>query len=157
MERNYSDFFSTLYDEAGPVGQLGRGTHYSVLRSVVWLPMPRFHDIAVIWDEDHDTRVIWVLEQLYVRNMLPQAVAIGERKGEITVLTREMPVPGYSQQLEAIATCVPSDSFTSSVEGLAEATGIISGSEARIRAYLAGIDALWELGLKDVTFTTAPF
>lgn len=64
-----SCFFHTLHDEPGRVGSLGRGTHYSVLRAVIWEPEPRFHDFAVIWDEDHDTRIIGVLEQLYVRRL----------------------------------------------------------------------------------------
>lgn len=34
--RRYSDFFKTLHDEEAPTGNLGRGTHYSVLRAVVF-------------------------------------------------------------------------------------------------------------------------
>ena len=34
----YSQFFQTLHDELTPTGTLGRGTHYSILRAVV------FHD-----------------------------------------------------------------------------------------------------------------
>ena len=37
----YSTLFSCLYDEPDPVGQLGRGTHYSVMRSVEWLDVTR--------------------------------------------------------------------------------------------------------------------
>ena len=62
--KQYSPFFSTLHDEDGPVGHLGGGTHYSVLRAVLWEPEPAFHDFAVVWDEDHDLRVVWVLEQM---------------------------------------------------------------------------------------------
>jgi hypothetical protein len=32
--RKYSDVFQTLHDEVGPVGNLGRGTHCSVLRAI---------------------------------------------------------------------------------------------------------------------------
>ena len=77
--RTYSPFFQTLYDEQAPVGHLGRGTHYSVLRAAVFHdelgeilpenrykgPHAKFHDFAVIWDEDHDKRVIEVIEQIY--------------------------------------------------------------------------------------------
>ena len=38
--QRYSHFFSTLYDETEPVGTLGRGTHYSVLRSLAGLLIP---------------------------------------------------------------------------------------------------------------------
>ena len=34
--RKYSDFFKTLHDEQAPTGNLGRGTHYSILRAVVF-------------------------------------------------------------------------------------------------------------------------
>ena len=39
--RQYSKLFSCLYDEAEPVGSLGRGTHYSIFRSVEWLDVTR--------------------------------------------------------------------------------------------------------------------
>jgi hypothetical protein len=74
----YSEFFQTLYDEQGPTIGLGRGTHYSVLRAVVFhdetgepLPDARFTDFAIIWDEDHDTRVIDPIEDIYCRGLLP--------------------------------------------------------------------------------------
>jgi hypothetical protein len=158
MVQKYSDLLSTLYDEVGPVGTLGRGSHYSVLRAVVWNPAPQFHDFAVVWDEDHDTRVIWVIEQLYVKQLLSSVVAVGERKGGITVLTRTQQRPEFATQVSSIAEGVPSDCFSSEVELFAEATGmIINDSIARVRAYLAGIDALWQLGAKPLSFATEPF
>lgn len=55
----YSRLFSCLHDEASPVGNLGRGTHFSIFRSVEWLDVerqplarPQIHDFAVIWDEN---------------------------------------------------------------------------------------------------------
>ena len=60
--RVYSPFFHTVYDQSEPVGVLGQGTHYSVLRFVeVVADNPShtmFCDFAVIWDEDHDTRIV---------------------------------------------------------------------------------------------------
>lgn len=152
MVGKYSDLLSTVYDEVGPVGYLGRGTHYSVLRAVVWSPAPQFHDFAVVWDEDHDTRIIWVAEQLYVKRLLNPVVAVGERKGGITVLTRTQQRPDFATEVEAIAQGVPSDCFTSEVEPFAQATMIINDDEERVRAYLAGIDALWQLGTKPLSF-----
>jgi predicted nucleic acid-binding protein len=55
--QTYSPYFKTLYDQPEPIGRLGRGTHYSVLRC---LGLSGFHDFAIIWDEDHDKRVIAV-------------------------------------------------------------------------------------------------
>ena len=152
-----SPFFSTLHD--GPMlGSIGRGTHYSILRAVNFSPAPRFHDFAVIWDEDHDLRVLWVIEQLFVQGALGQALAIGERKGNITVLTIEPPTQKYREAVERIATGVPTDSFSSCVEAFGSATSMIIHDEpGRVRSYLGGIHALWMLGSKDVEFSTKPF
>ena len=69
--RHYSDYFTTIYDETAPVGHLGRGTHYSVMRYASWydveckrLNRPQTHDFAIIWDEDHDTRIFYALEKI---------------------------------------------------------------------------------------------
>lgn len=157
MQR-YSHFFSTVYDQQQSVGELGRGTHYSVLRAVLWESGPMFHDIAVIWDEDHDLRVIWVIEQMHVKGLLAPVLAIGERKGGITVLTNSAPTKRYCQQIEEIASLLPSDSFSATVEVFTEASSmIIHADEARVRGYLVGIHALWSLGSKSPEFTTAPF
>ncbi len=157
MLPKYSDFFSTVHDEPRPVGHLGRGTHYSILRAVVWEPEPRFHDFAVIWDEDHDTRVIWVAEQLLVSRLLGDVAFIGERKGGITVLTRHRPPKDFEAKIERIAENAPSDSFTSAVDCLPRTAHIVSDDDARVEAYLAGIDALWKLGPKPLTISIEPY
>src|SRR5438093_42433 len=89
----YSPFLETLHDETRPVGNLGRGTHYSVLRAVTWhdtfltaLPRAALLDFAIIWDEDHDARVIQVVNELYFEGLLAPVRFIGERKGGLTVL-----------------------------------------------------------------------
>ena len=156
--KQYSPFFSTLHDEDGPVGHLGGGTHYSVLRAVLWEPEPAFHDFAVVWDEDHDLRVVWVLEQMLTHGLLGRALVVGERKGGVTVLTREGVDPKYGEAVEQIAGSVPTDCFSSNVEQLDHATGLLINDEPpRVRAYVAGIDALWRLGKNPCTFTTRPF
>ena len=157
MQR-YSDFFSTLYDETKASVSFGRGTHYSVMRAVVWDREPAFHDFAVIWDEDHDTRVIWVLEKMLASRLIDRALVVGERKGGITVLTRGPVDPAYAQAVEDIAQSVPSDCFCANVEQMAHATGMLINAETkRVRRYVADIDALWNLGRKPARFTTAPF
>jgi hypothetical protein len=85
---SYCDFFKTVYDETEPTGYLGRGTHYSVLRAMVFHDVfghpsaeGQFVDFAVIWDADHDTRVIEVIEEIYRRGMLSSFTIFGERKG----------------------------------------------------------------------------
>ena len=73
------DFLKCLYEENEPVGMLGCGTHYSVYRAVVWhdesgrpLRDSKLHDFAIIWDEDHDERVLEVVERVYFNGMLPR-------------------------------------------------------------------------------------
>src|SRR5215831_20387208 len=91
--RTYSDFFKTLHDETGPTGYLGRGTHYSVLRAVVFhdhmgkpLAEGQFADFAVIWDEDHDARVMEPIEQIYGQGLLSSFLMFGERQGSFTAV-----------------------------------------------------------------------
>jgi hypothetical protein len=91
--QTYSDFFKTLHDETNPTGHLGGGTHYSVLRAVVFhdpngklLPEGQFADFAVIWDEDHDTRVMEPIEEIYRRGLLSSFLMFGERKGSFTAV-----------------------------------------------------------------------
>jgi hypothetical protein len=89
----YCPFFQTQHDETHPVGRFGRGTHYSVLRAPVWhdestkrLDRCAFLDFAIIWDEDHDDRVIDAIMALYISGLLAPVRYIGERKGTLSVL-----------------------------------------------------------------------
>lgn len=153
--RVYSPFFHTLHDETGPVGDLGRGTHYSVLRAIVWPGgQAKFHDFAVIWDEDHDTRVMWTIERLFCEKVLQPVMAIGERKGGIHVVTRERQSVLTADTVEGIAQNNPTDAFQGTLEALPDVTGMIINTKGdKIRSYLLGIDALWQLGTKDVHFS----
>ncbi|MBO9724189.1 MAG: hypothetical protein J7530_07430 [Novosphingobium sp.] len=168
----YSHAFSCLYDERAPVGQLGRGVHHSVFRSVQWrdiggdpLEKGRIHDFAVIWDEDHDTRVIEAAEKLHLAGFLWPVVFIGERKGVLTILFAAMAGPlqdrhtDHLASIRAIAEDAGDDRWSCQmgwfqrVEVLEEGTncngsGIINDAEWRVVNYLNGIDALWELGEK---------
>ncbi len=168
----YSHLFSCLFDQAAPVGNLGRGAHHSVFRAVQWHgpdgPYPthgRVQDFAVIWDEDHDTRVIDLSERLHLAGLLWPVAFIGERKGVVTVLCATMAGPtqdlmeNYVQKIRSIASDVNGDYWTCQIGQfqragvLNEATpddvlGIISDDSWRVGAYLRGIDALWELGPK---------
>ncbi|HWA76659.1 MAG TPA: hypothetical protein VG937_30205 [Polyangiaceae bacterium] len=155
--RTYSPFFATLHDEQAPVGNLGRGTHYSVLRAVIHGKDPHFHDFAVIWDEDHDARIIWIAEKMYMAGLLEAALFIGERKGNIYVVTATRQPSAYERAVSDIAELVPSDSFCAYVEPMSDADGIISEKSDVVRAYLRGIDALWRFGPKPLEFSVQPF
>lgn len=167
----YSTLFSTLYDEQEPIGSLGRGTHYSVLRSIEWLDvtrtplaLPQIHDFAIVWDEDHDTRIIEAIEKIYMAGLLSPIQFIGERKGLLTIIvaakyyfhdtvstltTYEEAVEGISQSL--------GDSWPSEVgifdrsplEHQCEPKGIIMAPRHNVMLYLKNIDSLWSLGTKD--------
>lgn len=117
MPSSYSPFLQTLHDQTHPIGKLGRGTHYSVLRAPIWqsallkpLRQGAFLDFAVIWDEDHDDRVIGVIEDLYFNTLLSPVRFIGERKGTLWVLLDEKNVAWnaenftrYRERVEAIS------------------------------------------------------
>ena len=92
----YSNFFQTVYDQNLPVGSLGRGTHYSILRALIWhdsygnlIKKAKEHTFAIIWDEDHDVRVIKVIEEIYKNCHLQHFCIFGERKGGFTALMTE--------------------------------------------------------------------
>jgi hypothetical protein len=157
----YSPFFQTLHDETQPVGHLGRGTHYSVLRVPIWqdewlnpLGQASLLDFAVIWDEDHDERVIEVIEALYFGGLLAPVRFIGERKGNLSVLIDAKTVEAWdraalknyrgavsdvSQRLE--------DPWPATVDVVAGPKhSIIHAPAENVSLYLRNIELLWQLG-----------
>src|SRR5882757_5583273 len=93
---SYSHFFQTLHDERSPTGRLGNGTHASILRAIVFhdptlepLSTGALADFAVIWDEDHDTRVIKAVESIYRAGFLGSLLMIGERKGALNAIVSQ--------------------------------------------------------------------
>jgi Bacterial RNA polymerase, alpha chain C terminal domain len=97
----YSPFFETLHDETGPTGYLGQGTHCSVFRAIVFhdpmgapLSEGRFASFAIIWDEDHDQRVIEPIMKIYRQGLLSSFLMFGEHKGIFTaVLSDDLRLP----------------------------------------------------------------
>jgi hypothetical protein len=158
----YSPFFHPLHDETQPVGHFGRGTHYSVLRVPIWhderlqpLTPGELLDFAIIWDEDHDERVIEPIEEMYFAGLLAPVRFIGERKGTLSVLidrqsaawvekTRRnyhVAVNRISQSLDD-----PWPVIVDSVGGLRGESSIVQGAAADIATYLKHIQLLWKLG-----------
>jgi len=170
--RIYSPHFSCLYDEAEPIGNIGRGSHYSVFRTAEWrnvvrepLDHAQIHDFAVVWDEDHDERVIDVAERIYMAGLFSPIQFIGERKGGLTVIIAARfrfyhPEPVFSnwvRDIQRIASDINGDSWGLSLgqfdktlfEGAPHQTepgSIIQDSDERAIAYLRHIDNLWNLG-----------
>ena len=160
----YSPYFTTLHDEQQPTGHLGRGTHYSVLRAVSW-HSPNFgisdrayyHDFAIIWDEDHDTRVIGCVEEIYLNGLLSKFTMFGERKAFFSAVVTDDYVGGntdreLAENLTWIAEnftdgdCWASEIFRMDGDSL----GIISDSPEKVHLYLNNIKMLWQLGGKPV-------
>lgn len=169
----YSTLLSCLYDEPEPIGNLGRGAHYSIFRAVEWLDVtrtpiaqPQVHDFAVIWDEDHDKRIIEIIERIYMAGLLSPIQFIGERKGMLTVIVAakfyfygsEADTESYKQQLQEVCKN-PSHGDEWPIElGMfdrspgsphqTELHGLIMASEHRVTTYIRNIDSLWSLGTK---------
>jgi hypothetical protein len=160
--KTYHDFFQTLHDEPSPVGYLGRGTHYSVLRALVWhdhqgqaLPCSSYHDFAVIWDEDHDDRVIEAAWRIYRRGLLPCVRFIGERKGILTVLVSdelasELGVEGldrFRSMIRPAGQSIYGDEWPCRVSAVGDPDkSIINADHRKVVQYLGTIQMLWQLG-----------
>lgn len=171
--RQYSTYFSCLYDENDPVGRLGRGTHYSIMRSVEWLDvcreplsLPHVHDFAVIWDEDHDERVIDAIERIYMAGLLAPIQFIGERKGILTALIaaryrfsgEEGDYEQYVAQIGSICQSVHGDYWPFEIGMFDRSPGwpahqtevvdLIGDGDEKVITYLRNIDNLWRLGTR---------
>jgi hypothetical protein len=163
--QKYSDFFQTLHDEQAPTGQFGRGTHYSVFRTLVWkdelgapLDVAHYHDFSVIWDEDHDARVFDAISSLHRKGLLSAAVFVGERKGMFSLLMSDSTrnsmsddaFARYCSDVAAVTECVGGDHWPAEVGVVSSPGGIISAQQEHVVLYLATISMLWHLGVKAI-------
>jgi len=168
----YSNVLHCLYDEPKETGSIGRGSHYSVFRAPEWFdvtgqPVKQAlqHDFAVIWDEDHDTRIIPVIEKLYFEGLLFTVQLIGERKGGITVIVAAKfwwansveQRDTFKAKFENIAGDVPEDYWATDfgmfdknmVDGMPHQTdlaGIIQDNSQKVDTYIRNINNLWTIG-----------
>lgn len=167
----YSTLVTCLYDEQEPVGYTN--THYSIFRSVEWLDVVRnpldraqIHDFAVIWDRDHDERVIAVIEDLYLNGLLSPIQFIGEYKGTLTIIlaakfyfhdTEDNLKQYVAQVKDTVEKCEIGDFwqvevglFDKDPDGSPQNYDVkeIVGGRGE-KHYLCNIDHLWNLGTKD--------
>jgi hypothetical protein len=177
----YAQAFKTLYDESAPIGTIGRGTHYSVLRAHEWhdvllqpTTVAQVHDFAVIWDEDHDVRVISAIEAFYIKGLLAPIKFIGERKGALTVILSSdfywhAKAPGlddYRAKLQATLDSLKLGDYWPVEIGLfsnnpenrqySRSRAIINDSIDRVDIYLNNIDMLHALGNTEAKPTRLP-
>jgi hypothetical protein len=131
------------------------------------LDLHHVHDLAVIWDEDHDTRVFEAVEKIYMAGLLSPVQFVGERKGMLTVLVAAKfyfacdDIDAYGRRLgEAIGT-ISGDSWPVEVgsfdriigaEHQCILAGIVSDQEERVLTYLRSIDVLWRLGTREFRY-----
>lgn len=167
----YSSFFQCLYDQPdSPSGARWGG--YSVFRAIdsrdVYqrpTPTPRLHDFAVIWDEDRDTRIIPLIEEMLMAGMLPGVQFIGERKGSISVIlaapTHAIDTKAYSRRVTKLAELLHDDpwhceigmfdNMTSSLrtEHQCDLASLVCADATTAHAFLLTIDQMWGLGTKE--------
>ncbi|MDY7566841.1 hypothetical protein QN400_07210 [Pseudomonas sp. RTC3] len=163
---DYSKYFHTEYDETAPIGKIGRGAHYSVLSALQArdehlnvLDTPKIQRIGLIWDEDHDTRIIEVLEDALVSGILSPVKFIGERKGGVTIIVDEdnpqAKTPEFHRKWESICSSVDGDFWSFNIKTIVTDTGyIIHTSNQLIRTYLTNINNLWSIGLHDYYYAS---
>jgi len=174
----YSTFFHCLYDQP----QAPNGGHwgaYSVFRAIDSRDVcqhptqtPRVHDFAVIWDEDHDTRIIPVIEEMLMAGMLPGVQFIGERKGMVTVIlaapTHEIDTVAYGERISNFADLIHGDwwgcevgMFDNQVTSLrtqhqCDFGSLVYADSTTAHAFLLTIDQMWQLGTKEYVAADAP-
>ena len=163
---SYYPFLQTLYDETRPVGNLGRGTHYSVLRAPVWhdellnrLDRCAFLDFAVIWDENHDGLVIDAIRMFYVAGLLSPIRYIGERRGTLSVILapdtgrdwETAKLDQYRDEIDDICQCLEDPCSVHFDDVDDQQHSIIHDSPEKVAIYLKNIDMLWQLGVNPKT------
>jgi hypothetical protein len=168
----YSTLFQCHYDQPDPIGCLGRGAHYSIFRCVERFDVTlqpasplQIHDFAVIWDEDHDERIIHAVECLYMHDLLAPVQFIGERKGVLTVILAArgwsfmpMQLDEYKRLAQNAINQMPhGDRWPLEIGMFDRSPGnphqnffenLIMADDHKVYAYLLTIDTLWGLGTR---------
>lgn len=103
----------------------GDGCHYSIMETIIPTTIDCSQDpdllydklnallinkfrFAIIWDKDHDERVLSVLEGLYAVDLLKHIVIIGEHKGHLTVLVSKHIENNVKQDIINVIDCLVS-------------------------------------------------
>ena len=86
-------FFKSLHYKISPAGKSKQNKHFSVLRAGPSSNMPpNFEDIStyqafvIIWEKEHNIKVIKIVEKLYSERLLSPILFIEERKGFLTII-----------------------------------------------------------------------
>jgi len=156
--RIYSPFFETIHDEHQPNYNLGRGTHSSILRATVFhdpsgKPLNRAapHKFAIIWDEDHDERVIFVIEEIYNAGLLPCFTIFGERKAFFTAIMVDNNEPlrsALADRVQRIVSWLPGgDAWSCAIGSIGDPEAKpVHADDQSVELYLRNLTRLWALG-----------
>jgi hypothetical protein len=174
----YSSLFHCLYDEQcdGP----NLAFHYSVFRALDCrdvdqnsTALPYVHDFAVIWDDDHDTRIIHLLEEMLMAGILPGVQFIGEHKGELNVILAartywKIDAKAFADRLHTLSGLSAGDYWNAEI-GMYDRSphslrtghqcdfkNLLGLSAEEEHAYLFSIDSRWKLGTKRWKAADAP-
>jgi hypothetical protein len=144
------------------------------LRAIVWhdttgkpLNTAHYFDFCIIWDEDHDTRVIKIAEKAYINGFLNSMLFLGERKGIFTAVLDHNFVKNAPKKVESIygeifewTRDVDNDTWPVSLVSIRnsdfqihageEQYNLISDSLDNVMLYLANINMLFKLGIKPI-------
>jgi hypothetical protein len=118
------------------------------------LPEGQFTNFAVIWDEDHDTRVIEPIEEIYRRGLLPSFLMFGEHKGVFTAIRFNRGFFAFNTtrreflRAEINAICQSlNDPWPSEVVALGDPNNpVIDDTDEKVSLYLRNLEMLWQLG-----------
>lgn len=174
-----TDYLHRVHCEDFPVGNLGQGTFYSVMRSVEWFdeslqpttPPAKVHDFAMIWQRRINHQLVQIVETLYVKGLLPPVQFIGTYDNRVSLLispklnaeTDSVEVHHYVEKITKICRQLMDKHTTVTIGTFdrtpawpkhpSELAGIIPAGAERVSTYLKNIDNLWLLGFKDFTPT----
>jgi hypothetical protein len=126
-------------------------------------------DFAIIWDEDHDDRLLPVIEEIYFAGLLAPVRFIGERKGTLSVLIdvetvqtwKPAALRTYREAISGISNG-QNDPWVAYVGSLNQGSSpanrdrllasrdpsIIHEDSTKVATYLQYIDMLWNIGIK---------
>ena len=113
----------------------------------------KFCDFAVIWDEDHDERVIEPIEAVYRHGFLASFLIFGERKGGFTAILADAEVReperrrSLAARLASITENVDGDVWSACVTTLGNTdNSIISDASDKVDLYLTEFEDALEPG-----------
>ena len=159
----HSPFFQTLHDGSRSADRLGGRTHYSVLRVPIWhdewlnpVTQASLLDFAIIWDEDHDVRVMDAVEEMYFAGLLSPVRFIGERNGRLAVLLAARTIEAwtegtlrdYKAAVDRISQGMAEPWASTVDEMFGREHSIMDGLPREVDAHLDDIQLTWQLGRK---------